>query len=368
MLVGSYPYSNDAYYSLYNRESASMNFDFALANAIKNAYNNEVIASYFHSGSKTIYFREYTMPAFGFDNTYLLEDLDKLTGYEIDQFYDLVLDTDFIASYCDKMLITDSTFYTHISTITTHGSYLNKDARHIKRLQPNIDSLLENWDRVMEYNKSSMPNLNFPVKNGGDFYKEYVNYKSAMMDLDKAIGILFTQLKEKNLLDNTTICLFSDHYAYYNDFALQVYGYKHNDIAHPEIYNIPAYIYDTKMAQKLTNDYVDMGNLYNDNFCGPDNLLPTMLDILGISYNSNHYASCSVYDDDISHYTQVSSLSGFFDENFFSFNIFDIEGSTIEGRVDYNNKKQRFYCDSVYTYAKMKYLDNLYIYNRQIFN
>ena len=83
--------------------------------------------------------------------------------------------------------------------------------------------------------------------------------------------------------------------------------------------------------------------------------------------NSNHYVSCSVFDDNILYYSQASSLSGFFDENFFSFNIFYIEGSTVEGRVDYNNLKQRFYCNTLYAYAKMKYLDNLYIYNRDIF-
>ena len=366
MIMGSFPYNNDAYYTLYSEKAKDMKFDFSLANMLK-ANSINLSTKYFHPSTVNIYFRNYTMESFGFDEVYLIEDMDYFSDYAPYDFYNFVLDSEFMLAYGDSVVPESGNFYSHVSTITTHGSYLNKDLRHTKRLQPYTDKLNAYWDKVMEYNSTAMQNLNFPAKNGGDFYTEYVNYKSAMMDLDKAVGILFDELKNKNLLESTTVCLYSDHYCYYNDFALQVFGYNHNDFTHSEIYRVPAFIFDTKLSKKLTNNYVDMGNLYNYDFASPSVLLPTILDIVGIDYNSSHYLGCSIFDENIKYNAQIASLNGMFDENFFSFNIFDIENSSVTDRVDYNNLKQRFYCNAIYTYTKMKYLDNFYTYNNEIF-
>ena len=366
MLLGNYPSSKDAYYTLNSKDCSDLKFNYSLANTLKDK-NETVLTKFFHAGDENIYFRRYNMEAIGFDETHLLQDMGCVEGYDFKNFYDFVLDSDLISALGDKMFTTDGRFYTHISTMTTHGTYLNKHESNKRRLQPYTDLLLENWDKVYNYNITTMPELNFPEKNQGDFYIEYVNYKSAMMDLDKAVGILFDQLKERNLLDNTTICLFADHYSYYNDFALQVYGYKHNDIGHSEIYHIPAFIYDTKASKKITNNYADKDMLFYDNFCDPSSLLPSMLDILGIDYNSNYYLGYSIFDENILNYVQVASLSGFITDNFFSFNIFDIEDTKVADRIDFNNLRQRYYCNAVYAYSKIKYLDNLYIYNNQIF-
>ena len=367
VLVGSFPYENDGYYRLYSEESLNMKFDFSLANVLKSNTVSQMSTEYYHPSISSIYSRNYTLKSFGFDKTILIEDMKEFEEHNYNDFYNFVKDSDFMNYYADRIVDTDNRFYSHITTITTHGSYLNKDERHIERMMPYTNKLKENWDIVEDYYKSAMPELNFPTKSSGDFYTEYVNYKSAMMDLDKSIGILFSKLKETNMLDNTTICLFSDHYCYYNDLALQMYGYVHNDFAHSEIYRIPAFIFDVKLSKQITSNYRELDNLHNDTFAMPSVLLPTLLDILNIEYNTSYYLGCSIFDDNSKHNVQIASLNGMFDENFFSFNIFDIENSAVKDRIDYNNMRQKFYCNAVYAYAKINYQNNFYLYNERLF-
>jgi len=367
VLLGSFPYKNDGYYKLYSEEAKNMKFDFSLANVIKEDTAGEVRAEYYHPSDSVVYQRNLTIKSFGFDETVMIEDMKEYENHNYQDFYNFVKDSDFMTYYADKIIDTNHRFYSHITTITTHGSYLNKDERHIERMMPYTNELLSNWDKVMEYNKTAMPELTFPDKNDGDFYTEFVNYKSAMMDLDKAIGILFDKLNETGVIENTTVCLYSDHYCYYNDLALQMYGYKHNDFTHSEIYRIPAFIFDMKLSKKITNNYTDLENLHNKTFSMPSVILPTLLDILNIEYNTSYYLNCSIFDDNSKYNAQIGSLNGMFDENFFSFNIFDIENSLVEDRIDYNNLKQRFYCNAVYTYAKIKYQNNFYAYNQKLF-
>lgn len=367
MLVGSFPMSNKPYYKLYSEQARNMNFDFSFANMLKSE-TKDVITSYLHPSTVNMYSREYTMKSFGFDNVSFIEDMEAFNSYAPYKFYNFVLDSEFFETQMDKVIpSTTQRFYTHVSTITTHGSYLNKDENHDERLKPYKTELLANYDKVMAYYKEAMPKFHFPAQDGSDFFTEFVNYKSAYMDLDKAIGELFETLKTKGLLENTTVCLFADHYCYYNDLALQVYGYEHGDIAHPDLYHIPAFIFDTKLANSLTNNHADNTKLYDYSFSTPASLLPTMFDILNINYNSSYYLGVSLWDDNNAHNAQISSLSGVFNMDFFSYDIFEIENPEEYTDMDYLGRRYQFFCDVLYQYAKINYLDNMYTYNESIF-
>ena len=186
--------------------------------------------------------------------------------------------------------------------------------------------------------------------------------ESAIYDVDSKT------LKQKNLLENTTICMFSDHYAYYNDISLQIYGYKHSDFVHPELYNIPAFIFDTKLANKLTSNHTNNQKLYDTSFALPESLLPTLLDVLNINYNPSYYLGVSIWDENNNHNVQISYLGGVLNENFFSWDVFTIENPYDYTELDYLGKRYQFFCDSIYKYTKAKFLDNMYTYNEKIFN
>lgn len=368
MIVGSFPMTNTPYYKLYSEKAETMNFDFSFANMLKGE-TADIITSYLHPSTVDMYSREYTMKSFGFDKVMFIQDMEAFNSYAPYKFYNFVLDSEFFETQMASVVPSENErFYTHVTTITTHGSYLNKDENHDNRIAHYKQQLLERYDGVMEYYKRAMPTLHFPAKDGGDFFTEFVNYKSAYMDLDKAIGELFETLKTKGLLNNTTVCLFADHYCYYNDLALQIYGYDHGDIAHPDLYRIPAFIFDTKLASRLTSGGADKTKLYDFSFASPSSLLPTMFDILNIEYNTSYYLGVSIWDDNNIHNAQVSSLSGVFNMNFFSYDIFEIENPNEYTDMDYLGRRYRFFCDALYQYAKINYLDNLYTYNEQIFS
>lgn len=367
MVVGSFPTTNTPYYKLYSDDVKNMNFNYSLPNLLKQI-NPDISTTYIHPSTKEIYMRHITMDAFGFDKAYFLEDMEGLKK-KPDNFYNLALDNEFFDAEIDRILPdTESTFYTHITSLTTHGSYLNKDKTNTKNLMPFTEKLVENYDKVLSYYKDAMPDLHFPQKGAGDFYTEFINYKSAYMSLDKGLEILFKTLKQKNLLENTTICMFSDHYAYYNDISLQIYGYKHSDFVHPELYNIPAFIFDTKLANKLTSNHTNNQKLYDTSFALPESLLPTLLDVLDINYNPSYYLGVSIWDENNNHNVQISYLGGVLNENFFSWDVFTIENPYDYTELDYLGKRYQFFCDSIYKYTKAKFLDNMYTYNEKIFN
>ena len=92
-----------------------------------------------------------------------------------------------------------------------------------------------------------------------------------------------------------------------------------------------------------------------------------MFDILNINYNSSYYLGVSLWDDNNAHNAQISSLSGVFNMDFFSYDIFEIENPEEYTDMDYLGRRYQFFCDVLYQYAKINYLDNMYTYNESIF-
>ena len=81
----------------------------------------------------------------------------------------------------------DGKFMSYITTVTTHQPYASQS---------------EYGDKYLDKFEDTSYSL------------ELKRYLSKMTELDNALGVLIDGLQERNLLDDTIIVLFGDHYPY----------------------------------------------------------------------------------------------------------------------------------------------------------
>lgn len=314
----------------------------------------------------------------GFQNMLFLEDMDKIEKWvdfnedpdnEYYVWHNWTMDSEVMEKYVDVMCPTDKLFYTHFSTISSHGAFREREST-----KPNYDYLLESKnDPNGLYNKmwDYLYSLGY-VKPQSESDLEYFHwYKSAVMDVDKAVKILFDYLKNNNLLQNTTILMFADHNAYYHDLSYVMKDIEISvDSVDTRLYEIPVMIYDEKLKHSLINNVSDKfisdnsirisdnKNINIDKFSSVYCLLPTMLDVLGIEYNPNFYLNTSVFNTE--GYLQIfqPNISGtpyFNDKVYFSFdNIkWQKDGLTEQEILSYKE-------DALKLYYKNLYIERLY--------
>ena len=178
------------------------------------------------------------------------------------------LDSEMINTCKDLMFPTDKRFYTYITSITMHGVYYEREnlAEHRKKLY-------EVYKKKNEEEEMS---------------ETLVNYVTAVMEFDDALGVMMNDLEKKGLLDNTTIVLFGDHNSYYqqlSNYVKDIEGYD-TDNYFTNLYKVPFMIHDS-----------DLGHQVVDKFTCTSDIVPTLLDLLGIRYYTNMYYGNSVFTD-----------------------------------------------------------------------
>ena len=248
--------------------------------SIYNNHYNESIPNVFESlgyqtnsihENKGIYYnRIYLHKSLGFDNSYFLLDHDK----SIPRFDDEQLITNDevykqIVNKGDK-----DKFFSFIITIATHGPYENN------------------------YNCS----IEETVKDEYDCVKHLAN------NTDNFLKLLLDRLKEDDLLNDTVIVLFSDHYAYSYNYSEKEYDlYDQVDENHI-IQNLPFIIYSTDVKHKSFDDI-----LVDDL-----DIVPTIYNLFGIDYDPYKFVGTDVfspYHDNIVVFTDYS----WYDGNVYSF-------------------------------------------------
>ena len=105
---------------------------------------------------------------------------------------------------------------------------------------------------------------------------------AAQMDLDKGLGILLDDLESKNLLDSTTIVLYSDHKNYSSQEM--TFKYTENSEIPYEVDKVPMIIYSSVLG---SGEMDVLGSHYD--------LTPTIMDLLGIPYYKDFYYGQSLF-------------------------------------------------------------------------
>lgn len=271
-ILGSYP--TDAY----------VDYDFeyntlpqTVPNLMRSLADENIQTRSFHNGFKSFYNREKTHKIFGFESltdSYDMYDMaDKMiaegkiketTMHDYLSKGERNLDSEMIETCKDVMFPTDKRFYTYITTITMHGIYYERD----------------NLKEHMEKLKSVY------TPKGTEEEAILMNYVSAVMEFDKALGIMMEDLENKGLLDNTTIVMFGDHNCYYQQLSNYVKDIEDYDTKnyYTDLYKVPLMIYDKNLEhQKI------------DKFTCTSDMVPTILDLLGIRTYENMYYGNSVF-------------------------------------------------------------------------
>ena len=90
------------------------------------------------------------------------------------------------------------------------------------------------------------------------------------------------------MLDDTVILMFGDHNAYYNqlsNYVKDIVDYD-TDRKFTDLYNVPLMIYDSGLGHQVV-----------DKFACTADIVPTLLDLLGVRYYENFYYGNSLFSN-----------------------------------------------------------------------
>lgn len=234
-------------YGTTSKEFADNYYPYALPKLFKE--KGYSVNSY-HSFDKAFYNREELHFSLGFDYFYDRNDLEIFTDNK----------TDYINWPDDKELFkkaidnTDlqSPFFDFIITASGHLPY------YVER-----DELWENYEKVIKI---------YP-----EISEQEAFYYASQMKLDEGLETLINLLKENNLLEDTVIILFGDHYPYgLDDTTLKdMYG----DTETYQIYKTPMIIYGE-----------DSHDGENTNLASTFDLYPTIISLFNLDNTKEGYA------------------------------------------------------------------------------
>ncbi|MDD4706553.1 MAG: LTA synthase family protein, partial [Bacilli bacterium] len=233
----------------YNQSAYSFsrnNYDYSLPNLLRKlGYKSNV----FHMNTSEYYSRGVNYKSFGFDNYYGLKDTSKYHN-----------NTDY---WLDRELIFNNVFNKFI---------FNNEGLSM--------SFIITYSAHMPY-KTTRGTCSMLTKEQG--LTEYECLKLQAKETDYFMSLLLENLEKKNMLDNTIIMAFTDHYLYTleDKSLLDKYKVTENNL----INKTPFFIWsngDYKKTVKKTNSQLD--------------ILPTILNLFGIEYYSNYYIGNDILD------------------------------------------------------------------------
>lgn len=235
----------------------TVDYNYSLANTLK---KNGYSVNSFHANTGKFYNRSSFHKLLGYENHYAIKDLQD--EGKLDKDINYFVDTNMINNKKIANLITGNGSDKFLSFITTYSAHL--DYKNYNPVYKLVEGNIENKYSTEE---------------------EYI-YRSLAHDTDDFLKELLEVLEEKNLIDNTVLVLVSDHY---------VYGYSNSDYVAEQkgvtnsrklLQNTPFIIWSKDMESKNVNTILDTTDI-----------LPTLLNMLGIKYNPNNYMGDDVFAD-----------------------------------------------------------------------
>ncbi len=263
--------------------------------------------NYFHDNLSTFYSRGILMPNMGFENTYLHEEL--FPGEEIWGWGgDYTLDSITMNNMLDNLSTTDGPFYSYWATMSSHGPYNNS--------QTNID-LFEELGYFAAIDQAELDGqwTNILAEQDEEDVARVRYYQAAVMELDKAIGLMLDDLETKGILDDTVIVMFGDHNVYYHEIYLKRFD-DFNDLYNMEMYHNFFCIYNPVLTTEYLNISGDDDSTISK-FVSPYSIVPTLYDLLGIDYDNRLFIGTSIFSEGQDVFYSLK-LTGFFDDQFYS--------------------------------------------------
>ena len=242
-------------------------FPYSMANLLK---QKDYSVQAYHMNTKEYYSRGINYFNWGYDNYFGLQDLGTYT----DKSYQL-----------DRELILNETFHNEIfnrsgkfvSYIITYSNHLPFDSKK------GVCNQLIKLDNKDHFKNMTNTEIN-----------EYIDLleldeedciKRQARETDNMIGILMEELKKSGLYNNTILVIYADHYLY-TVSDTEILKRNGKDIETNLINKTPFFIWGANLKKeevKKVNSQLD--------------ILPTILNLLGINYNEKWYSGHDILDN-----------------------------------------------------------------------
>ncbi|MCR5118865.1 MAG: sulfatase-like hydrolase/transferase [Lachnospiraceae bacterium] len=224
-------------------------------------FDGEGVPTYaYHNYYGDYYKRCYSWPNLGYQNMkFLGKGMNFMTAWPAS-------DLSMMEQSVDDF-INEDRFHAYYMTFSGHGPYSYTSA--MARI---------NLEKVQEL--------------AGDKYdnEEVIGYFCGEYELEKAMDYLLERLEEAGKLDNTVIVMVGDHFPYYlsDAAATELNGGTPLD-ADFEKYHSTAIIYNAGMEEPIETD----------TYCCNVDLLPTVLNLMNIPFDSRLLAGTDIFSDGV---------------------------------------------------------------------
>lgn len=243
------------------------NFDYSMARLFK---KKGYSVNAFHMNTKEYYSRGANYDNWGYDNYYGLKDQDTYT----DNSY--ILDRELILNekFSELLFPTDKQFVDYIISYSNHMPFTNTKGVCQLLLEKQKEEIL-----------ASDPNAVIEEKT----YTEEECSRLQARETDNMINLLITKLRDNNLLENTVIVAFADHYLYTLTDQNILAQYKETD--NNLINHTPFLIWKDGMKKQTIKEVTSQLNI-----------LPTTINLFGLEYHPNYYIGSDALNPDYKGY------------------------------------------------------------------
>ncbi len=243
------------------------NFDYSMARLFK---KKGYSVNAFHMNTKEYYSRGANYDNWGYDNYYGLKDQNTYT----DNSY--ILDRELILNekFSELLFPTDKPFVDYIISYSNHMPFTNTKGVCQLLLEKQKEEIL-----------ASDPNAVIEEKT----YTEEECSRLQARETDNMINLLITKLRDNNLLENTVIVAFADHYLYTltDQNILAQYKETNNNL----INHTPFLIWKDGMKKQTIKEVTSQLNI-----------LPTTINLFGLEYHPNYYIGSDALNPDYKGY------------------------------------------------------------------
>lgn len=250
---------NTGMYAISDKETIydmdDVDYPYSVANMLKKAGYK---VNSFHANTGDFYSRTDFHHRLGYDHHYSALDMQKAGLLDKNKNY--FSDSTFISD--DKLydlFVPDDKFLSFMTTYSAHLEYIEDN-----RVYKTIDHDLKNYGYTDE---------------------EYI-YRVLANDTDKFLSKLLEKLEKDKKLDDVVIVLVADHYSYGYSDSDYVALRKETINDRKELQKTPFVIWSKDLEHEEIDTILDTADI-----------LPTLLNMLGIDYNPNNYLGDDVFSE-----------------------------------------------------------------------
>lgn len=245
----------------------------------------------FHMNTSEFYSRGANYKNWGYDNYYGLVDMYdyKNKEYELDR--EMILNEDF-----SNKMFENEKFVDYIITYSSHLPFSTSSG---------VCKKLVTLDALETLGVEELPkDYVLPTLTEEECARRQVK------ETDYMVELLLQKLEENELMDNTAIVVFTDHYLY--TLSDQTILDKYKDTSNNLINHTPFYIYNNGETKKTIKDVTSQLNI-----------LPTILNLFDIEYNPNYYIAENALSND------YNGLVFFSDYSWYDGNVYVSGGEVV---------------------------------------